>query len=96
MDVSKITLIFALALSCVTCEDGHIRGSVEPSPDGGTYLTVAAGNNCEEIRIDGVKWPHAIGKSGAIRAGTHVIDCNGEIGFIIPAGKSFTFDYWGP
>lgn len=89
-------LICALALGCVSCGDSQLRGSVEPSHDGRTYLVVTGGNNCEQIKIDGSKWPHAIGESGSVGLGVHTIDCNGRIRFSIPAGKTFKFNYWGP
>ncbi len=89
-------LICALALGCVSCGDSQLRESVEPSHDGRTYLVVTGGNNCEQIKIDGSKWPHAIGESGSVGPGVHTIDCNGEIRFTIPAGKTFEFNYWGP
>lgn len=96
MNLPRSALLCAFALGCVSCGDGHLRGSVEPSHDGGTYLVVAEGNNCDQIKIDGAKWPHAIGESGAVGPGVHTIDCNGEIRFTIPAGNTFKFNYWGP
>ena len=95
MTLSRILLICVL-LSCVSCDDGYLRGSVEPSPDAGSYLVVAEGNNCSQIRIDGVDWPYVIGERGSISPGDHVIDCNGEIHFSIPERTIFIFDYWGP
>lgn len=38
----------------------------------------------------------AIGQPAPISPGEHVIECNGEIRFNIPAGTTFSFDYWGP
>jgi hypothetical protein len=94
--LSRPLLISSVAFGFMACDDGHLRGSVEPSNDGETYLVIAEGNNCDQILIDGIQWPHAIGESGALVPGDHVIDCNGEIAFAIPAGTTFTFDYWGP
>jgi len=84
------------ALASASCGDNYLRGFVEASPDGKTYLAVVAGNNCNQIKIDGAAWPHAIGQLGAVAPGAHTIECNGEIGFSIPAGKVFKFNYWGP
>ena len=92
----RASLIFIAVLACVSCNDGHLRGTVEQSQDGDTYLVVTEGNNCDHIKIDGVEWPHAIGVTGAIDPGEHAIDCNGEIRFTIPAGSVFKFNYWGP
>ena len=69
---------------------------MQQSTDGNTYLSVVEGNNCNQIKIDGVAWSHPIGQAAQINPGKHVIECNGEIGFNIPAGVIFKFDYWGP
>jgi hypothetical protein len=84
-----------ILLACVSC-GGDLRGSVENSSDGKTYLLVAIGNNCEQVKVDGTVWSHAIGDAGEIAPGAHVIDCNGQIGFVIPARTVFKFNYWGP
>jgi len=96
MNISLKTILVLTLLACVSCNDGHLRGSVKNSPDGKTYLLIAEGNNCDQIKIDGVVWPHAIGEPGVIAPGEHTIDCNGEIRFTIPVGVTFKFDYWGP
>lgn len=83
-------------LASLSCDDGHLRGSVKDSTDGKTYLVVAESNECSEIKVDGKVWIHPIGSSGEIEPGSHVIDCNGEIEFTIPKGVVFKFDYWGP
>jgi hypothetical protein len=54
--------------------------------------------------VDGEPWPHPLGVRGEIAPGIHHIDCialgdydpNNAIGFEIPAGVVFWFDYWGP
>lgn len=73
-----------------------VEGAVESSHDGRTYLVVTKGNSCDQIKVDGSKWLHAIGESGSVGPGVHTIDCNGEIRFTIPAGKTFELNYWGP
>jgi len=79
------------------CGDGHLRGSVQPSQDGKTYLAVVDdGGNCGGIKVDGKPWAHPIGSPGRIAPGIHTIECGGEIEFEIPAGVVFSFDYWGP
>lgn len=92
---------FALLLTpllMLGCGDGHLRGSVEPSADGKTYLSVIDDNGgmCGPIKVDGKVWPHSIGKVGEISPGVHTIECGGEIEFEIPPGVVFQFDYWGP
>jgi hypothetical protein len=96
MSIFLRIFVFMLAFTLGACDDGHLRGSVKKSDDGKTYLLVAEGNNCNQIKVDGKLWNHAIGEAGEISPGEHVIDCNGEIGFFIPAGVVFSFDYWGP
>lgn len=83
------------------CDDGHLRGSVSPSPDKSTYLVVADdnGGGCGQIFVDGKVWPHAIGVRGPIQPGDHGISCGDaapNITFSVPSGVVFTFDYWGP
>jgi len=92
-----ILLLLAM-LSCVACVNRHLRGTIEPSQDGHTYLAVVNNNggNCGSIKVDGKVWPHPIGKPGPIEPGTHTIECGGEIGFEIRPGVVFKFDYWGP
>jgi hypothetical protein len=91
-----------LAASCsillAACDDGHLRGSVVPSKDGGTYLAVVDdnGGHCGPLLLDGRPWPHAIGEPGLVQPGHHRIQCGGEIDFDIPRGVVFNFDYWGP
>ena len=80
------------------CGDSYLRGSVEPSRDGKTYLIVAddSGGGCGPIRLNGEIWPHAIGVAGEIAPGTQTIECGGSLQFDVPEGVVFTFDYWGP
>jgi len=87
-----------LSTLLVSCDDGHLRGSVVESSDGGTYLVVADdnGGHCGPITVDGQLWPHGIGERGKIEPGLHSIGCGGEITFQIPPGVVFEFDYWGP
>jgi hypothetical protein len=91
---STLTLSAALA----GCDDGHLRGSVAPSADGGTYLAVVDDNGgaCGPLLLDGKPWPYKIGELGQVAPGRHQIDCGGEIGFDIPEGVVFKFNYWGP
>lgn len=96
MSISLKLCFLSAVLTMVACGKSDLRGSVKKSTDGKTYLIVSKGNNCDQIKVDGKLWSHSIGVSGEITPGEHVIDCNGEIGFSIPAGYVFSFDYWGP
>lgn len=93
---------------CVAgCEgDGHLRGTVSPSSDGQTYLSIVDdnGGGCGDFIVDGDVWHHSIGAAAAIDPGVHAIDCGAledfdpenAIMFDIPAGVVFRFNYWGP
>ena len=93
-----LLLAISLCTFIAGCGDSYLRGSVEPSSDGKTYLSVVDdnGSGCGPIKIDGKIWGHPIGQPGIISPGTHVIECGGEIEFDVPAGVVFKFDYWGP
>ena len=85
------------SLICVGCGHRDLRGSYAASQDGKTYLVfVNAQCQLEPPRVDGKVWPHPIGEVGPIEPGLHsVVEC-GEIGFTIPRGVVYKFDYWGP
>jgi hypothetical protein len=96
---SALAPILLLALFVAGCDTELVRGEVTPSEDGQTYFAVLEYNgDCETVSIDGELWPHAKGRFARIEPGNHTIaDCHGsEIGFDIPAGVRFGFDYWGP
>ncbi len=88
-----------MILGIVTCSgDAYLRGKVEPSNDGLTYLMIADDGNgtCKSVLLDGKVWPYKTGEVGKVSPGIHKIDCNGIIEFDIPEGVVFKFDYWGP
>ena len=91
-------MIVCAALLASSCGDRDLRGSFERSADGKTYLAVVDNNGggCGPIFVDGKQWPHPIGHPAAIEPGRHTIKCGGEIGFKIPPGVVYRFDYWGP
>ncbi len=97
MTIRLVALALALSL-CAGCDDGHLRGEVSKSSDGRTYFGVIDNNGgqCGPLKVDGVLWPHPIGKVVPFEPGTHTISCGGEITFTVPAGVVFKFDYWGP
>jgi hypothetical protein len=97
--LNRFVLLFLLvSLSLTACDDGHLRGSVVPSSDGKTYLSVVDdnGGECGPLTVDGQPWTYPIGQPGPIQSGRHKISCGTEIEFIIPSGVVFSFDYWGP
>jgi hypothetical protein len=92
-----IAVLFSL-LAHPACHKRDLRGSSKPSDDGKTYLVVADdnGGHCE-LTLDGKAWPHAKGQPGRVQSGHHSLSsCGAEIGFDIPEGVVYTFDYWGP
>lgn len=89
--------ILLLALVVSGCDDGHLRGYTTASPDGRTYLVIEDDYNGCALTVDGKPWLHAVGVAAPVAPGTRTIACNGgEIGFNIPEGVVFHFDYWGP
>jgi hypothetical protein len=91
-------LILLIGFTFVGCANRELRGKVKPSPDNKTYLVIEDdnGGGCGPIFIDGKVWGFDIGEKGMIESGEHIIECGGEIGFIIKKGTTFHFDYWGP
>jgi hypothetical protein len=94
----RMIALTALSMVMTSCSDGHLRGSVSPSPDGLTYLAIDDddGGLCGPILVDGVGWQHPIGAPARVEPGVHTIECGGQLSFEIPAGVVFRFNYWGP
>jgi hypothetical protein len=88
----------ALLVACVGCGESDLRGSWRRSRDGNTYLAVTDdnGGHCGGIFLDGKPWKHPIGEPALVEPGRHTIQCGGSIGFDVPAGTVYKFDYWGP
>jgi hypothetical protein len=91
-------LVAGLALATTTCVNRNLRGWMEASPDGKTYLAIENdySSDCQPIRLDGKPWLHRLSEKAAVEPGVHRIDACGEIRFEIPKGTVFHFDYWGP
>ena len=95
----KPLAVLGLLLVLTACDSERLRGETTPSGDGRTYFAILEYNgDCTSIMLDGEKWPHPQGEFVQIAPGTHTIgDCyGGEIGFDVPTGVRFGFDYWGP
>lgn len=90
--------IFICFLLLLSCSSDYLRGYVEPSKDGKTYLVVADNNGgyCGPLKVDGKKWIYKINQAGEISPGVHTIECGGKIEFEIPEKVTFYFNYWGP
>ena len=92
-------LVCALAVAA-SCSDRALRGTSEPSTDGGTYLVVDEdnGGQCGQIMVDGQEWPVPLHEPHPVSAGVHVISCGDSAGteFTVEEGTTFHFDYWGP
>lgn len=91
-------LLLAVTVFFAACDDGYLRGSITKSSDDKTYLAVVDdnGGKCGPIIVDGKIWSYKIGEAGPIVPGYHTIECGGGMGFDIPQGVVFQFDYWGP
>lgn len=96
--IRAFALVTVCAAFCVGCDDGYLRGAVEPSKDGRTYFALADyyEGACGQVLLDGERWQHPLGEVAPISPGKHTINCGGEISFEIPPGVVFRFDYWGP
>jgi hypothetical protein len=94
----RVVISVVALILCASCEHSTLRGTYAPSRDHKTYLAVVDdnGGRCGPIKVDGKVWPHPIGEAAPIDPGPHTIACGGEIGFDIPRGVVFKFNYWGP
>ena len=96
--MKRISVIIICFIFQSCADDGHLRGAVEPSKDGKTYFGVIDdnGGQCGPLLLDGEPWLKPIGEIAKIEPGHHEIHCGASIGFIIPEGVVYKFDYWGP
>lgn len=86
------------------CEKRTLRGRVEPSQDGKTYLSIDDdnGGGCP-IFLDGQRWSQRLGQAATIAAGAHTVTfaCGSlkhgsKYPIEVRSGTIFHFDYWGP
>lgn len=91
-------------LALVACDTRSLRGRVETSRDGKTYLSIDDDNGgaCP-IYVDGARWRHRIGQVAPITAGAHTVTfaCGSvqhgaQYGIDVRRGTILHFDYWGP
>lgn len=90
------SMVLLLTISLVSCRP-ELRGEVQKSTDGKTYLVFELG--CDSLIVNGENWPHNIDEKGEVSAGTCKIQCgNSDSGLSIniEEGTTFYFDYWGP
>ena len=92
LGVSVVSLLCGL-LACTGLlgGDGHLRGTVEPSPDGGTYLQFDddnGGEACLNIHVNGEAGPHPLGVPAEIGPGLHTVECGGALELEVPEGVS--------
>lgn len=86
-------------LAILACSHSELRGQWKQSEDGKTYLVIAESPGCDHFRVNGKRWPHALGARGAVAPGVTRIGCldgSNEIRFEVKRGTTFRFDYWGP
>jgi hypothetical protein len=69
----RMAFLVVTMIVCISCNHKPLRGSMEPSQNGGTYLAVIDdnGGHCGPIKVDGKVWPHPTGQAGRLEAGTH-------------------------
>ena len=85
----------------VSCGDSHLRGRTQASPDNETYLAFDLKElpQCNPLIVDDREWPPPYDEpEKAIKPGQHLVKCGEDdtgIGFSIPSGVVFVFDYWG-
>ncbi len=106
-DALLFTAILAIVLFSAGCSSRDLRGWWTNSADGKTYFVLddPDGRNCPPFFIDGERWPAQIGEKREIKPGIHDITCGEKfnsdnaykgVGFEVPEGTTYTFDYWGP
>ena len=87
-----------------SCAERDVRGWRQTSDDGKAYLVVddPDGGNCPPIYLDRRELDVNVGVKIEVSPGDHVINCGTNanpivgIGFRVPEGTTFHFDYWGP
>ncbi len=92
---NKIIFVI-IVISLQACRE-ELRGNVEKSNDGETYLVFE--NGCDSVFVNGKFWTHAKGVKGQVQSGNCEIDCNNDgidLSINIGEGTIFFFDYWGP
>lgn len=87
-----------LLLGLGGCKDSELRGYVEKSKDGKTYMVIEDdnGGHCGPMSLNGNEWPHEIGMPGQVEPGEHTLECGTAISFLVKEGTIFHVDYWGP
>jgi hypothetical protein len=95
------SILVVLAAGMMSCGDEHLRGRTTPSPDNGTYLSFDLEElpQCNPLIVDDREWPPPYDEARSIEPGQHLVRCGEDdtgIGFTVPAGVVFVFDYWGP
>lgn len=92
-------LLACLLLGPCSKREKELRGYHEPTPDGGTMLSV---EDCAGpwAFIDGHKVkPNTL---VPVKPGPHEVGCGDRfekdtaMGVDVPRGRSYHFDYWGP
>lgn len=92
-------LISTLLLAGLCTSRSDLRGTDEPSADGGTFLSIDDdnGGGCP-LTVDGKPWKLAPKALGAVKPGRHKVACGpgSSLDVTVRAGRAYHFDYWGP
>ena len=99
--VARLWTLPILVIGLLSCGDGNLRGSATTSTDDQTYLAFDRENMppCGALIVDDREWPPPYDKPRLISPGEHLVRCgegDSGIGFVVPEGTKFVFDYWGP
>jgi hypothetical protein len=101
----KGLVIFGLLAIAITAwyfyqtHNRNLRGWWRYTSDGKTYLIISnSEGKSPEINctLDGHPSPLEFGEKVEITPGSHELGCPMNVGFIVPAGVEYHFDYWGP
>ena len=92
-----VFLVFGTGIYFYSCRNRNLRGWWKYTSDGKTYLVIEGPDedSSDPCLLDGRPWPYKNGQGGEIEPGVHELSCPGKIGFKVPAGVEYHFDYWG-
>ncbi len=92
-------LVLGTSFYFYSCRNRDLRGWWKYTSDGKTYLVIEDSDGApvdNSCTLDGKPWPYETGQRGEIEPGVHELRCPMNVGFKVPAGVEYHFDYWGP
>jgi hypothetical protein len=96
--VVLVLVVFGTWFYLYSGRNRNLRGWWTATSDGKTYLVIEDRDGSEESRctLDGQPWTYRDGQRGEIKPGVHELRCHMKVGFNVPSGVEYHFDYWGP